>query len=228
MPPRPLRLYPLTAVVVTVGTIIAASLAFSVVSFVDKIPLGAHPASPPSTAHPMSSPMLPTCLHTAPSQRRASPLCSPSLSPIPVQTRHPSCALTPPVSDMVELVGLGVTGWLAYRWFTVGADRCAAHAPAPGPACGLCTALLPSCGPSTCARPRLTDPTMPPSPAPSRSDEVFIQIKEFVNKVGGEPHARVRRTQHPQRLSASWRQPAAHLTRARPTRPATQVYGKFK
>lgn len=55
-----------SAVVVISGTIVALSLAFSLVNAIDKIPV---------------------------------------------------------VSDLVELVGIGVTGWFTYRYLTVGPDR---------------------------------------------------------------------------------------------------------
>lgn len=33
--------------------------------------------------------------------------------------------MPPAVSDLIELVGIGVTGWFTYRYVTVGPDRCA-------------------------------------------------------------------------------------------------------
>jgi hypothetical protein len=46
--------------------------------------------------------------------------CQPSPTPLNPPPPHPT---HPAVSDLIELVGVGVTGWFTYRYLTVGPDR---------------------------------------------------------------------------------------------------------
>jgi hypothetical protein len=111
------------------------------------------------------------------------------------------------VSDVIELVGIAVTGWFTYRYLTVGPDRWAPagarramtqhNSPArrgrAAPPLPL-TASLPQLTPPAPPVPPHPPPPHPTAPAstPPPSDELFVAVKDFVKKVGAGGRGRQR------------------------------------
>jgi hypothetical protein len=110
------------AVVVAVGTVVAASFALNVVNTVDKVrvPICFQPAlvHAPQISVQYFMTHAPNAMVGPNPHSQDNP--SHHQTHCHSHAHHPQI---PVVSDFVELVGIAVTGWFTYRYLTVGPDR---------------------------------------------------------------------------------------------------------